>query len=100
MIRAAPTSSASAPLRKRTLDLVTDHQMIHREHLARWPRQRGRLPPCHRQIERRALLTSNVETLAERGILGNSWREPSPASLSDGLNLPERVQLRSLYPVA
>ncbi len=45
-------------------------------------------------------LTSNVEALAERGILGDSWRESPPASSSDGLNLTDRVQLRSLYPVA
>ena len=45
-------------------------------------------------------LTSNVEVLAERGILGNSWRESPPASSSDGLNLTDRIQLRSLYPVA
>ena len=45
-------------------------------------------------------LTSNVEALAERGILGNSWRESPPASSSDGLNLTDRVRLRSLYPVA
>ena len=45
-------------------------------------------------------LTSNVEALAERGILGNSWRESPPASSSDGLNLTDRMQLRSLYPVA
>ena len=45
-------------------------------------------------------LTSNVEALAERGILGNSWRESPPASSSDGLNRTDRVQLRSLYPVA
>ena len=45
-------------------------------------------------------LTSNLESLAERGILGNSWRESPPASPSDGLNLTDRVQLRSLYPVA
>ncbi len=46
------------------------------------------------------IITSNVETLAERGILGNSWRESPPASSSDGLNRTDRVQLRSLYPVA
>ena len=46
------------------------------------------------------LITSNVETLAERGILGYSWRESPPASSSDGLNLTDRVQLRSLYPDA
>ena len=46
------------------------------------------------------ITTSNVETLAERGILGNSWRESPPASSSDGLNRTDRVQLRSLYPVA
>ena len=45
-------------------------------------------------------LTSNVEVLAERGILGNSWRESPPASSSDGLNPTDRIQLRSLYPVA
>ena len=45
-------------------------------------------------------LTSNVEALAEHGILGNSWRESPPASSSDGLNLTDRMQLRSLYPVA
>ena len=45
-------------------------------------------------------LTSNVVALAERGILGNSWRESPPASSSDGLNRTDRVQLRSLYPVA
>ena len=45
-------------------------------------------------------LTSNAETLAERGILGDSWREPPSASSSEGLNLPDRLQLRSLYPVA
>ena len=45
-------------------------------------------------------LTCNVEALAERGILGNSWRESPPASSSDGLNRTDRVQLRSLYPVA
>ncbi len=45
------------------------------------------------------IITSNVETLAERGILGNSWRESPPASSSDGLNSTDRVQLRSLYPV-
>ena len=46
------------------------------------------------------LITSNVETLAECGILGHSWRESPPASSSDRLNLTDRVQLRSLYPVA
>ena len=46
------------------------------------------------------LITSNVETLAECGILGHSWRESPPASSSDGLNLTDRIQLRSLYPVA
>ena len=45
-------------------------------------------------------LTSNVEALAERGILGNSWRESPSASSSGGLNQTDRVQLRSLYPVA
>ena len=45
-------------------------------------------------------LTSNVEILAERGILGYSWRESPPASSSDGLNPTDRIQLRSLYPVA
>ena len=45
-------------------------------------------------------LTSNVEALAERGILGDSWRESPRASSSDGLNLTDRVQLRSLYTVA
>ena len=45
-------------------------------------------------------LTSNVEALAECGILGNPWRESPPASSSDGLNRTDRVQLRSLYPVA
>ena len=44
-------------------------------------------------------LTSNVETLAECGVLGHSWRESPPASSSDGLNLTDRIQLRSLYPV-
>ena len=46
------------------------------------------------------LITSNVQTLAECGILGHSWRESPPASSSDGLNLTDRMQLRSLYPVA
>ena len=46
------------------------------------------------------LVTSNVETLAERGILGYSWRESPLASSSDGLNLTDRMQLRSLYPDA
>ena len=46
------------------------------------------------------LITSNVETLAECGVLGHSWRESPPASSSDGLNLTDRIQLRSLYPVA
>ena len=45
-------------------------------------------------------LTSNVETLAECGVRGHSWRESPPASSSDGLNLTDRIQLRSLYPVA
>ena len=45
-------------------------------------------------------LTSNAEAIAERGILGNSWRESPPASSSDGLNPADRIQLRSLYPVA
>ena len=35
MVQAAPTFGIS-PSEKRTLDLVTDHQMIPREHLARW----------------------------------------------------------------
>ena len=35
MVRAAPTFGIS-PSEKRTLDLVTDHPMIPREHLARW----------------------------------------------------------------
>ena len=46
------------------------------------------------------IITSNVETLAKCGVLGYSWRESPPASSSDGLNLTDRVQLRSLYPVA
>ena len=45
-------------------------------------------------------LTSNVEALAERGILGDSWRESPRASSSEGLNLTGRIQLKSLYPVA
>ncbi len=45
-------------------------------------------------------LTSNVETLAKCGVLGHSWRESPPASSSDGLNLTDRMQLRSLYRVA
>ena len=45
-------------------------------------------------------LTSNVETLAECGVRGHSWRESPPASSSDGLNRTDRIQLRSLYPVA
>ena len=45
-------------------------------------------------------LTSIVGTLAECGVLGNSWRESPPASSSDGLNPTDRMQLRSLYPVA
>ena len=46
------------------------------------------------------IITSNVETLAKCGVLGYSWRESPPASSSDGLNQTDRVQLRSLYPVA
>ena len=45
-------------------------------------------------------LTSNVETLAECGVRGHSWRESTPASSPDGLNPTDRIQLRSLYPVA
>ena len=45
------------------------------------------------------LITSNAETLVERGVLGNSWRESPPASSSDGLNHTEPLQLTSLYPV-
>ena len=51
-------------------------------------------------VRRVPFLTSNAETLAKRGILGDSWREPPPAPASEGLNLPDRLQLRSLYPVA
>ena len=46
------------------------------------------------------IITSNVETLAECGVLGYSWRESPPASSSDGLNRTDRIQLRSLYRVA
>ena len=46
------------------------------------------------------IITSNVETLVECGVLGYSWRESPPASSSDGLNVTDRIQLRSLYPVA
>ncbi len=46
------------------------------------------------------IITSNVETLAEYGILGSSWRESPPTSSSDGLKHTDRMQLRSLYPVA
>ena len=46
------------------------------------------------------IITSNVETLVECGVLGYSWRESPPASSSDGLNVTDRMQLRSLYPVA
>ena len=56
------------------------------------------LHAAHR-VRRFPFLTSNVETLAERGILGDSWREPPSASSSEGLNHTERIQLRSLYPV-
>ena len=35
MVQAAPTFGVT-PSEKRTLDLVTDHPMIPREHLARW----------------------------------------------------------------
>ena len=35
MVRAAPTFGSS-PAEKQTLDLITDHPMIPREHLARW----------------------------------------------------------------
>ena len=45
-------------------------------------------------------LTSNFGTLDECGILGPSWRESPPASSSDGLDPTDRIQLRSLYPVA
>ncbi len=46
------------------------------------------------------IITSNVETLVECGVLGYSWRESPPASSSEGLNLTGRIQLKSLYPVA
>ena len=46
------------------------------------------------------IITSNVETLAECGVLGYSWRESPPASSSEGLNLTGHIQLKSLYPVA
>ena len=52
------------------------------------------------RVRRAPFLTSNIATLAERGILGSSWRESPPASSSDGLNLTLHLQLRSLYPVA
>ena len=39
------------------------------------------------------VITANVETLAERGILGNAWILPPPHSL-------DRLPLASLYPVA
>ena len=35
MVRAAPAFGLS-PAEKRALDLITDHPMIPREHLARW----------------------------------------------------------------
>ncbi len=46
------------------------------------------------------IITSNVETLVECGVLGYSWRESPSASSSEGLNLTGRIQLKSLYPVA
>ena len=46
------------------------------------------------------IITSNVETLVECGVLGYSWRESPPASSSEGLNLTGRIQLKSVYPVA
>ena len=38
--------------------------------------------------------------LLSAAVLGYSWRESPPASSSDGLNVTDRIQLRSLYPVA
>ena len=44
-------------------------------------------------MERAPFFSSNVVTLAETGILGNSWRLPPP-------HPPERTPLNALYIVA
>ncbi len=75
MVSSAPAFGLS-PAEKRTLDLITDHPMIHRQHLARWLGvSDGRVSQMTRSlqdtwglIEQRGKRSDVRYTLSERGI--------------------------------
>ena len=75
MVRAAPTFGVS-PAEKRALDLITDHPMIPREHLARWLGvSDGRISQMTRSlvndwalVEQHGKRSDVRYTLSERGI--------------------------------
>ena len=75
MVRAAPAFGAT-PSEKRALDLITDHPMIPRQHLARWLGVSGgrvsqmtrRLADAWGLVEQRGKRSDVRYTLSERGI--------------------------------
>ena len=103
MVRAAATFGIS-PSEKRTLDLVTDHPMIPREHLARWLGvSEGRVSQMvHSLVDTRGALSSagaNVETLATRFLprgsatsLTGTVRNCRPRGASGALTPPQIVR--------
>ena len=92
MAQAAPTFGVS-PLEKRTLDLVTDHPMIPREHLALWLGvTEGRVSQMMHNlvntwglVERRGQLGDTRYTLSDEGIRYLTHRDRAQLSTTRGI---------------
>ena len=92
MVQAAPTFGIS-PSEKRTLDLVTDHQMIPREHLARWLGvSEGRVSQMMHNlvntwglIERRGSMGETRYTLSAEGIRYVTHRDRAQLPTTRGI---------------
>ena len=92
MAQAAPTFGVS-PLEKRTLDLVTDHPMIPREHLALWLGvTEGRVSQMMHNlvntwglVERRGQLGDTRYTLSAEGIRYLTHRDRAQLSTTRGI---------------
>ena len=92
MVQSAPTFGI-IPSEKRTLDLVTDHPMIPREHLARWLGvSEGRVSQMMRSlvdtwglIERRGKRGDTRHTLSDEGIRYITHRDRAQLPTTRGI---------------
>ena len=92
MVQAAPTFGIS-PSEKRTLDLITDHPMIPREHLARWVGvSEGRVSQMMHSlvdtwglVERRGKRGDTRYTLSAEGIRYVTHRDRAQLSTTQGI---------------